>query len=259
MKTLFNAKKIMVFGATGLVGRELVRQLLDPDQPLEQQPQTVIAVCRRPVDASWWCSDPRLRVEVIQEAELRDPFHPQNGLTCWMTSLANLDWTDCDAVYCCVGTTIRKAGSQAAFWHVDVRLPEAIAAHSVNYGIKRFCAVSSVGASAKSIFFYPRAKAAMEQALAVSGLPMVHIVRPTLLLGDRTEYRTGERIATLISSRMEWLFHLGPLKKQKPIHAAQVARAMIGLIQTWPDVPVPAGFDPQPGAVFFHEATTLHS
>ncbi len=92
-------------------------------------------------------------------------------------------------------------------------------------GAKQFLIISSMGANALSRTFYSRVKGEVEESLRELGLPVLHIFRPSLLLGDREEFRLGERFGSALSSKLLPLFS-GPLRKYRPIEAAAVARAM---------------------------------
>ncbi len=100
-----------------------------------------------------------------------------------------------EVVFCCLGTTIKKAGSQEVFREVDHHLPIRIAREARRKGARHFVVVSAMGADATSSVFYNRVKGEMERELQTLGYPLVTIIRPSLLLGERKEFRLGERIA----------------------------------------------------------------
>jgi len=130
-------------------------------------------------------------------------------------------------VFCCLGTTIRKAGSQEAFRRVDFTYQYELAEIAARNGAEQLLLVSSIGANPRSRVFYSRVKGELEAA--VCGLPFgsVNIFRPSLLLGERAESRAGERTAgTLL--RYTTLLLAGPLRKYRPIQARVVAEAMVG-------------------------------
>ncbi len=237
-------KKAIVFGATGLVGRQVVTNLSEQTN-FEQ----IIAVTRTPQPSSWW----HPTASTITNHVL---FDVPTG-TDWTNALQQIDWLGVTDVFVCVGTTMRVAGSAAAFRHVDVDFPIAIATLAKHNDIQRFVVISSIGASVSSPFFYLKCKAEMEQAIITAELPIAHIVRPSLLIGERTEKRSGERFAIMFSNLFPWIYK-GFLAKQKPITATQLSRAMIGIMNEWPVPPIPKGYDTSPSAVFFHESITLH-
>lgn len=131
-------------------------------------------------------------------------------------------------VFCCLGTTLKTAGSQEAFRKVDFTYPTESARLAVLQGASQFLLVSSLGADAKSSVFYSRTKGEVERAIAASDLTSVQIFRPSLLLGQRDEVRTGEIIAEKFSRAISFLL-IGPLRKYRPIEARTVAAAMIAV------------------------------
>src|SRR5882724_10182847 len=142
----------------------------------------------------------RGRIVSLGRRELTVPAHPK--LAQKIVSFENLsieDFANIDDLFCALGTTIGKAGSQAAFRQVDFEYPLAAAKLALQAGTKRFVLVSSVGADARSKNFYLRTKGELEQAVSALGFQSVHIFRPSLLLGKREEFRVGERVATVIA------------------------------------------------------------
>jgi len=129
-------------------------------------------------------------------------------------------------VYCALGTTIKVAGSEDAFRRVDFEYPRMFAERAAAAGQVRFMLVSSVGASAQSGTFYLRVKGELEEAVRAMRLQEVHIFRPSVLTGDRTERRPGERIGIAIATGLSFVMR-GPLRKYHPIPAATVAAAMV--------------------------------
>lgn len=129
-------------------------------------------------------------------------------------------------VYCCLGTTIKQAGSQEAFKKVDYDMV-VDAAHIANQaGVTHFSVVSAMGADEKSGVFYNSVKGACENALKQIGFQRLSIYRPSLLTGPRKEFRLGEKIAQIIFPLIEWLL-IGSLKNYKSITTNVVARAML--------------------------------
>jgi uncharacterized protein YbjT (DUF2867 family) len=133
-----------------------------------------------------------------------------------------------DDVFCCLGTTLRKAGSEAAFERVDYHMVVELARAAHKAGAQRFLVVSSAGASARSPAFYSRTKARMEKAVGEVPFAAVHVVRPSLLLGAREEFRPaewlGQKIAPLLAPAL-----VGPLRKYRPVRAEDVASALVTL------------------------------
>ncbi len=131
-----------------------------------------------------------------------------------------------DVVFCCLGTTIKKAGSKEQFRKVDYDYPLALAKITKNVGARQFNIITSMGADPKSMFFYNRVKGEVEEGLKELGYEILNIYRPSLLLGDREEHRAGEKAGEMMFKILNPLL-IGPLKKYKPIHAEVVARAML--------------------------------
>jgi uncharacterized protein YbjT (DUF2867 family) len=129
-------------------------------------------------------------------------------------------------VFCCLGTTIKKAGSQEAFRRVDYEYPLNVARLAAQWEDAHFLVVSSVGADAGSGVFYSRVKGELEKAVQALPLAGAHIFRPSLLLGERGEVRLGERMAAVAAKPLSLLL-FGPLRKYRPIHARTVAQAML--------------------------------
>lgn len=191
----------LIAGATGLVGKSLLRQLLANDQY-----DKIIVITRRPIDNT----DPKLvqqlvDFDTIETLKLSQPV---------------------DDVYCALGTTIKTAGSQDAFYKVDFTYVVNLGKWCATNGIKKFLIVSAMGANAKSGIFYNRVKGEMETTVSQLAIPQIQIFRPSLLMGNRAEKRGGEKIAQVVIGSLGFLFK-GPLLKYKGIHADVVAKAMI--------------------------------
>lgn len=195
------SRKAIVAGATGLVGRELVHLLLQNPEYEE-----VMILARRPVDIL----HPKLQTKVIDFDRLKE---------------ADIDMVGAD-VYCTLGTTIKKAGTQEAFRKVDYTYPLVLGQLAKGGGAKRLMIVTATGANASSRIFYSRVKGEIEEALKELGLGELHIFRPSLLLGDRGEFRTWERFMAVLTP----LF-IGPLRGYRPVQARAVAAAMIAAAQ----------------------------
>jgi len=196
-----------IAGATGLVGRALLERLL-----ARPEVKQVTAIVRRPTGRT----HAKLRELVVDFDHLE-------------TSLAGRSATH---VFCCLGTTIGAAGSQEVFRRVDHDYPLALGRAALKGGARKVLVVTAMGANSKSRIFYNRVKGDLEQDLRALGLPELHLLRPSLLLGERTERRSGERLAMILAAPMKALL-VGPLRKYRPIAASDVAEAMlkIGLRQ----------------------------
>lgn len=196
-------KTALVFGATGQTGEHLTDLLLADDR------YTKVKLFVR---KSTGKQHDKL-VEVVND--LSDISKIQNEI------LGN-------DVFCCLGTTIKKAGSQEAFKKVDYYLPLSIAQAAKANGIETMVTISSVRANAESSNFYSKTKGEVEQDIAEIAITNTIFVRPSLLLGVRKEFRLGERIGKAVFGFLNPLF-VGKLKHYKAIHSETVAKAMIDL------------------------------
>jgi uncharacterized protein YbjT (DUF2867 family) len=131
---------------------------------------------------------------------------------------------DCDAVFCAIGTTNKKVkGDKDAYRKVDYDIPVNAARYCAMLGCRVFVLVSSVGANSQSKNFYLRLKGEVEDKMKESGLETVHIMQPSLLLGDRKEARSGEKIGKLVMGSLSFLIP----SRYKPVHGKTVAKAML--------------------------------
>ncbi|MFU1798217.1 oxidoreductase [Paenibacillus azoreducens] len=194
----------LVLGATGLVGDEVVRELLR--HPAYEE---VKILSRRPTGLQ----HPKLHEAIIDLEDLEKHAEAFEGVR---------------DVYCCLGTTIRKAGSQLQFRKVDLEYPLRAAKVSRRQGVKQFLAVSAMGADPDSKIFYNRVKGEAERAISQAGIPGVHLFRPSLLLGDRSEFRLGEAAGAWVMKRLEPLMR-GRAAKYRAMPAATIARAMVNI------------------------------
>ncbi|MDL5596489.1 oxidoreductase [Bacillus subtilis] len=182
---------ILLAGATGLTGEHLLDRLLN-----ERTVERVLAPSRRPLAAH-----PHLENPVGELADLL----PQLG-------------GPVDTAFCCLGSTIRQAGSQEAFRAIDLDLVVAVGRRARELGARHYLIISALGADRGSSVFYNRVKGEMEDALRDQGWPQLTLARPSLLLGPRQEFRLGERLAAP-------LMRLIP-GKYRGIEACTLARAL---------------------------------
>jgi uncharacterized protein YbjT (DUF2867 family) len=131
-----------------------------------------------------------------------------------------------DDLFCCLGTTIRTAGSQDAFRKVDFQYPLDFGKAAIANGVGQYLLVSSLGADAKSSNFYLRTKGEIEHALRDLRFPSFLVFRPSMLLGPRQQFRAGELVGKFLMKTFFFIF-LGTLKKYRAIHAQTVAKAMV--------------------------------
>lgn len=131
-----------------------------------------------------------------------------------------------DAFFCCLGTTIKKAGSQDAFRLVDVQLPTQLIAMAEKMDARSFVLQSSVSAQADSSNFYLKCKGEVENKLKLSSIPIKCTVRPSILAGPRKEFRLGEKIGLVLMQLLRPLF-IGKLKRYRAVHVDRVAESML--------------------------------
>ena len=182
---------ILLAGATGLTGEHLLDRLLN-----EPTITRVLAPSRRPL-----AKHPHL------ENPVGDP-------SVFLPELSG----QVDIAFCCLGTTIKQAGSQEAFRAVDHDMVVAFAKRAREMGARHLIVLSAIGADPKSTVFYNRVKGEMEQSLRAQGWPQLTIARPSLLIGERTEPRLAEQLAAPLSRLIPGKYH--------GIEACQLARAL---------------------------------
>lgn len=138
-----------------------------------------------------------------------------------------------DDVFCCLGTTLRTAGSREVFQAVDLDAVALSARLAAEQGATRYLLVTSAGASARSPFFYTRVKGLAEQAVTAHPFRSTVILRPSQLLGARTEHRPAEAVAQRVMSALGPVM-VGPLRRYRAVDAAVVARAMVRIAKQAP-------------------------
>jgi uncharacterized protein YbjT (DUF2867 family) len=201
-------RKALIVGATGLIGGFCLHALLDDPTYSE-----VTALVRKPL--------------LKTHRKLKTVITTFNNLE---NDLSN---TKADDVYCCLGTTIKKAGSQETFKLVDNTLVVTVAELMKKQGAEQFLVISAMGANKDSKVFYNQTKGEMEVALQELEYPCLRIIRPSLLLGSREEFRLGEKIAVMLTPLLRPIL-LGALKKYRPVEAEKVAGFMVKLAHEEP-------------------------
>ena len=202
--------KLLLVGATGLVGRHVLEVAL-ADARVDQ----VIVLARRPLSPH-----PKMRALEVYFDHLPD----------------TADWWHADAVICTLGTTMRAAGSQAAFRRVDHDYPLAVARLAHRHGTPAYVLNSALGADAGSRIFYNRVKGEVEQALAGVGFDSLTYVRPGLIGGSRDEFRFGERLFVFALSAVapvlpaKWRVNPAPRIARALLDAAIDARAGVQVV-----------------------------
>jgi uncharacterized protein YbjT (DUF2867 family) len=209
----------VIAGATGLVGRHCLKLLLaDPAYG------RVVALTRRSFDVQ----HPKLSEDEVA-----------------FDNLATYPEIPCDVAFCALGTTIRKADSQEAFRRVDFEFVQNFALWARRSGAKTFVLVSAAGADTHAGNFYLRTKGESETAVASAGFESTYLLRPGLLLGEREEFRLGERIAAPLLRATSGLLR-GDLAKYRAIAASDVGLSMVSCAAA-----------PEPGVHVLHNPEIL--
>ena len=201
-------KTALLFGGSGLTGGHCLDYLLHDTHYTQVQ-----ALVRHP-----------LPIEHPKLVQHQVNFNQLNG------GLAGIQAND---VFCCLGTTINKAGSQTAFYEVDFTYPTEIAKLSIANGAEQFMLISALGANPGSAVFYNRVKGEVEEAIARYGFKGFYIFRPSLLLGKRQESRPAEKFGEIFFRWFSFVFK-GPLQKYRPIESRAVAYAMVAVAKEQP-------------------------
>lgn len=191
-------KTAIIIGATGLVGSTLVKQLLD--NPAYSK---VVLLLRKPLNIS----HSKLFQEIIDFDKLD------------ASKIVG------DDLFCAMGTTLAKAGSKEGQYKIDCTYPYEIGKIAKANGVKQYILVSSVGANFESSNFYLRTKGDLEKKIQSLGFQNFVSIRPSMLLGDRGEFRLGEKIGKVLFNMLSPLL-FGSLRKYHGIEAADVAKAM---------------------------------
>ncbi len=191
----------LVAGGTGLVGSHLVNYLVDSEHFGE------------------------VRV-IIRKGS---PFKNEHVSSVIEVDYDNLmsfkDDLKADVIFCCLGTTMKKAGSKEQFYKVDFSYPLTLAEIAKEHQSRQLNIITASGANEQSMFFYNKVKGEVENAISKLDLRSLNIFRPSLLLGKRNEQRAGEKIGILIMKIISPLM-IGGLKKYRGIRAEDVAKAM---------------------------------
>ena len=191
-------KTALIAGATGLTGSHCLQLLLEDDNYSE-----VLVLSRKAVGVK----HSKLQEHIIDF----DRIYNYSELI------------KADDVFCCLGTTMKKAGSKEAFYKVDFTYVFQLADIAAKKGASGFFMVSAMGANKHSKIFYNKVKGEIEEAIKKFPFETIGIFRPSLLMGDRKEMRIGEKIAQIIMPAISFLLP----EKYKPVNAHAVAKAMV--------------------------------
>jgi uncharacterized protein YbjT (DUF2867 family) len=198
-------KTALIIGSTGLIGSQLLDYLLESSDY-----QKVVTFVKRDTGIQ----HPKLTQHVI------DFDKPES----YKDLVVGNDF------FCTIGTTIKKAGSKEAFRKVDYEYPRQFATFALQNNIKQFLIISSLGADSNSGNFYLKTKGEIQDFLKDCNFDSVAVLQPSLLLGDRKEFRLGEKVGAFFMKTLSFLW-LGNLKKYKPIESKIVAKALLRIAQ----------------------------
>jgi uncharacterized protein YbjT (DUF2867 family) len=198
-------KTALIIGSTGLIGSQLLKIILESSEY-----EKVITFVKR--DSG--IQHPKLKQHII------DFDQPETFKELVIG----------DDFFCTIGTTIKNAGSQEAFRKVDFEYPKLFANLALKNNIKQFLIISSLGADANSSNFYLKTKGEIQDFLRECNFESVSVLQPSLLLGNRKEFRLGEKIGAFFMKLFSFLL-IGNLKKYKPIQSEAVAKAMFDIAQ----------------------------
>lgn len=190
----------LLAGSTGLVGNLLLDLLLE-----DPYYEKVIALSRKPI--------------AKQHARLLNLVVDFDNLESRSSELK------ADDIFCCLGTTIRQAGSQEAFRKVDFDYTCQLATMTRKQGAGQFLIVTALGSDKSSSIFYNRVKGEVEEAIAQLNFPGYHIFQPSMLLGDRKDDRAGESIGKTVMKALDFIIP----KKYKAIEGLRVAKGMLAI------------------------------
>jgi len=197
------SRTALIAGANGLVGSHLLHLLL-----ADESYKKVRALVRRALPIE----HPKLDQRIIDFDSLELHAQVVSG----------------NDVFCCLGTTMKKAGSKAAFEKVDFTYPYEIAKIARVNGATQFLVVTAIGADPHSSVFYNRVKGRIEEAVTKLPYRAVHVFRPSLLHGDRQASRPLETLG-IFAMRLAAFAMVGRSKKYRPIQAATVAQAVLNI------------------------------
>ena len=189
---------VAIAGATGLTGGLCLQKLLQ-----NEQVSMVYAIGRKQTG--------------IKHSKLKEVLLQNNKL---------LEVINADAFICCLGTTIKKAGSKDAFKAIDLELPVYLAKELNNNGCHTAAVISAMGSNASSFIFYNNIKGQMEKAMKKVNFTSLSILRPSIIAGQRNEKRFGEKMGLILMKIFNPLL-LGPLNNYKSIKASDIAKALV--------------------------------
>eukprot|EP01090_Pellita_catalonica_P018536 TRINITY_DN6029_c0_g1_i1.p1 TRINITY_DN6029_c0_g1~~TRINITY_DN6029_c0_g1_i1.p1 ORF type:complete len:324 (-),score=91.47 TRINITY_DN6029_c0_g1_i1:31-1002(-) len=211
----------LVFGATGAIGRALIAELMEEEKyckvyPVGRRETKFILHSSKEGDEGISGNDRLQQIVVDYDSLSKDHIVEKGKLS---------DDVAITSAFCCLGTTIKKAGSAEAFKKVDYDYVVNSAKASRDLGVEHFSIVTSIGADKSSSMLYPKTKGEAEDALKKLKFPNLSIFRPSLLITDRNESRWGEYVAQMVMPAISWMF-VGGFRKYREISVESVALAL---------------------------------
>ncbi|MCA1319233.1 oxidoreductase [Bacillus tianshenii] len=200
-----NKKSALILGSTGLIGSYLTNEILE-----NSEYGSACTLVRSPINLK----HPKLKEVVIDFSRLSD--HSSEFLV--------------DEVFICLGTTRKQAGSKESFKKVDYDYVVEAALLAKAQGVQKIAVVSAIGADSQSRFFYNSIKGQMEEAVSSIGIPSTYFFRPSLLLGERKDYRLGEKVGEWLGKMVQPIL-IGKLVKYRSIEGEKVAKAMVAFMK----------------------------
>jgi uncharacterized protein YbjT (DUF2867 family) len=194
--------RALIIGATGLIGSYCLKEMLNDDSYSSVE----IWVRKHTGITHLKLTERVINFEILSDLNL-------NGI---------------DHVFCCLGTTIHKAKTKEAFSKVDKEYVSELAKLAESSECQKFLVVSSIGANKNSKNFYLRTKGEMEELVKKKSVPAIYILQPSMLLGNRKEFRFGEIIGKTMMFLIEFML-IGKMRKYRGIHASTIAKALLQL------------------------------
>ena len=192
--------KVLILGGSGLIGSHLI-EFLKEDVTSDK----IFLLLRKPLNTN----HPKIEERIIN---FFDTESFKNNVPA------------VDTIFCCIGTTQKQVkGDNVLYRQIDFDIPVNGAKYGIEKGATKYILVSAVGANSKSSNFYLKLKGEVEEAISALLFKSVHFIRPSILMGNRKEFRLGEKIGKVVMQLFSFLIP----SKYKPIQAGQVAKAMI--------------------------------
>ena len=196
-------KTAIIIGATGVVGRETVKQTLESSYY-----DKVVTFTRRPIETP----------ELVNNHKLTQHIVNFDDISQWQNLITG------DDLYCCIGTTLKQAGSKETQTQIDLNYPTTIAQFAKQNNVQSFTLVSSYGANVESNSFYLRLKGQLERNIHQLSFKQFILIRPSLIVGERSEFRIGELILKTALKMLAWL---PGIRKYRAITGKEIAKRMI--------------------------------